>query len=348
MTLEEYNRGSGQLVNKQKSVVFFSSNCLPETKQELVESLEIQIEAVGEWYLGLPTAVGVAGDGTFDYVADRVRNFVSGWGDNTLSCAARETLLKANAQAIPTYPMACFKLPPKVCKKIKSYISNYWWGSSIDNHKIHWQRWSLLTRSKAEGGMGFRDLPLFNKAMLGKQGWRLITRPNSLCSKVIKGKYYPHATFMTATRRKKTSQTWKAMLWGCEVLKKGLIKRIGQGSSVDVWEHNWIQGISSMKPRVRLPDASVTMVSELFVLNTRIWDEQLVRDTFIHIDAEKILRIRPGVRLSEDVDAWSLERHGQYSVRSAYRLLKDEQISREEQQADGRGSSVVQSWWKRL
>ena len=35
--------------------------------------------------------------------------------------------------------------------------------------------------------MGFRDLKMFNLAMLGKQGWRLMTRPDSLCAKFSRG-----------------------------------------------------------------------------------------------------------------------------------------------------------------
>jgi hypothetical protein len=66
--------------------------------------------------------------------------------------------------------MSCFKLPAPVCKKMKNFISNYWWGSSVDSTKIHWQRWLKLTGPKGKGGMGFRDLLLFNKALLGKQG----------------------------------------------------------------------------------------------------------------------------------------------------------------------------------
>lgn len=196
----------GQLVNSQKSAVFFSSNCVDVMKHEVHECLQINTEALGEKYLGLPTSVGRSSDGVFGYVADRVRNFVCGWGENTLSCAGREVLLKVNAQAVPTYPMSCFKLPPKVCKKITSYISNFWWGSSLDSHKIHWQNWSKLSQPKGEGGMGFRELPLFNKAMLGKQGWRLTTRPDTLCSRVIKGKYYPNGDFMCATRKKRSSE----------------------------------------------------------------------------------------------------------------------------------------------
>jgi hypothetical protein len=63
--------------------------------------------------------------------------------------------------------------------------------------------------------MGFRDMALFNnQAMLGKQGWRLLSRPQVLCSRVLKGKYFPISDFLAATRRKKSSETWRAILNG--------------------------------------------------------------------------------------------------------------------------------------
>jgi hypothetical protein len=54
-------------------------------KQEVHEGLQIPTEALGEKYLGLPTAVGKSSDGTFDYVAERIKSFIHGWGGQLLS-----------------------------------------------------------------------------------------------------------------------------------------------------------------------------------------------------------------------------------------------------------------------
>jgi hypothetical protein len=235
--LDDYNKGSGQLVNKGKSAVFFSPNCDQECKDEVLSSLQIDTEALGEKYLGLPTAAERGAADAFNYVPARVRGFVGVWAEKELSCAAREVLIKANAQSVPTYPMSCFKLSPVVCKKLTSMVSNYWWGSSVDNHKLHWLRWERLTRSKSEGGMGFRDFSLFNQAMLGKQGWRLLMRPDSLCARVLKGKYYPNSDFLSATKRRRSSATWRSILHVRDVLRRGLINRVSPGD-IDVWNDN--------------------------------------------------------------------------------------------------------------
>ena len=115
-------------MNKQKSAIFFSANSEQECKQEVQAILQIPNEALGERYLGLPTSAGRGASSAFNCVPARVRGFVGGWAEKDLSCAAREVLLKANAQWVPTYPMTCFKLPPVVCRKLTTAVSNYWWA----------------------------------------------------------------------------------------------------------------------------------------------------------------------------------------------------------------------------
>ena len=62
-----------------------------------------------------------------------------------------------------------------------------------------------MSLSKANGGMGFRDLVNFNKALLAKQIWRLWKFPESLIAKIIKAKYYPESSVLEASCGKKPS-----------------------------------------------------------------------------------------------------------------------------------------------
>ncbi|KAK3154089.1 hypothetical protein QOZ80_2BG0185830 [Eleusine coracana subsp. coracana] len=142
--------------------------------------------------------------------------------------------IKTVAQAIPTYSMSCFLLSSRTCKKITTAMTNYWWSSGVDRKRIHWRKWSKLVLPKSQGGLGFQDMKLFNLAMLGKQGWRLMTNPTSLCARVFKGKYFPHCEFMEATKKKNASHTWRAIFVGRKALQMGLIRRIGDGSNTNI------------------------------------------------------------------------------------------------------------------
>lgn len=108
--LDIYNRRLGQLVNRDKSAVIFSSNCTAEMKGEVRQGLHIENEALAEKYLGLQTAVGRSTTEAFEYMLTRIRGLVGTWSGREASCAGREVLIKSIAQAVPTYSMSCFLL----------------------------------------------------------------------------------------------------------------------------------------------------------------------------------------------------------------------------------------------
>ena len=78
----------------------------------------------------------------------KITKKVMGWKEKFISKASREILIKIVAQAIPTYSMCLFKIPKAICDKINSISSNYWWGQTKDEKKIHWINWQKLCKKK--------------------------------------------------------------------------------------------------------------------------------------------------------------------------------------------------------
>ena len=80
-------------------------------------------------------------------------------------------------------------------------MNSFWWGSNgVNNKGIKWMSWNKLSMHKSQGGMGFRNLHEFNLAMLGKQGWKLLTDTTSLVVRVYRARYFPNRTFLDAER----------------------------------------------------------------------------------------------------------------------------------------------------
>jgi hypothetical protein len=61
---------------------------------------------------------------------------------------------------------------------------------------MHWLSWDKMASPKSHGGIGFRDLRIFNQALLARQSWRLIKFLDSLYAQLLNARYYPAGDLM--------------------------------------------------------------------------------------------------------------------------------------------------------
>jgi hypothetical protein len=100
-------------------------------------------------------------------------------------------------------------------------------------------------------------------AMLAKQAWRLLTCPDSLCARVLAAKYFPEGGVLKAKHKSNMSYTWRSILSVVELLKKGIIWRVGDGVNIHIWEDEWISRDQSCRPFTPRGQNLMTHVNEL-------------------------------------------------------------------------------------
>lgn len=101
-------------------------------------------------------------------VIDIVRKRLHSWGGRYISMGGRSTLIQFTLSSIPLYWLSFLPLPKAVEARLRSLLCSFLWGGREDKKKIVWLRWEEVCRPKKEGGLGIKDLNLFNWALLCK------------------------------------------------------------------------------------------------------------------------------------------------------------------------------------
>ena len=89
-----------------------------------------------EKYLDLPSLIGRKKKTSFSDIKHKLSKKLAKWNGKLLSKAGKEVLIKAMAQAIPTYTMSCFKIPYSLCDELTSMIRQFWWEQKWEEKKM--------------------------------------------------------------------------------------------------------------------------------------------------------------------------------------------------------------------
>ena len=155
--------------------------------------------------------------------------------------------------------------------------------------------------------------------LLAKQARRLLTRPDSLISRMYKARYFPFLDVLNAQLGCNPSYAWHSIHNSLEVIHKGMRWRVGNGKTVNIWEDKWLPTPITFKeisPPCIIGD--FPMVFALIDQDTKRWKVDLVKRTFLPVEVDTILSIPFSYSLPDDKLIWTGNKRGVFSVRSAY------------------------------
>lgn len=106
-----------------------------------------------------------------------------------LSKGGRVTLIKSTLSNLPTYFLSPFPILACVANRIEKLQRDFLLGEIGEEFKYHLVNWAKVCSLISEGGLGIRNLRMFNFALLGKWLRRYGTERDVWWRVVVNSKY---------------------------------------------------------------------------------------------------------------------------------------------------------------
>lgn len=172
---------------------------------------------------------------------------------------------------------------------------------------------------------------------------------NTLMARVSKSKYYPRCSFLEANKGFQSSYAWRSLKNTNEVMELGTRWTIGNGQKVGIWTDRWLSKQSNF--RVWSPVTTLNQdakVCELRDQDTKSWKRDLVFSVFNQFEVQQIINIPISLILPEDKIIWHWEKDGEYSVRSIYHLMCENNNRDNAESSNEKNQKVWKAIWKVL
>lgn len=174
------------------------------------------------------------------------------------------------------------------------------------------------------GGLGLKQISLFNSPLMSKLAWSFLYDSSSLWKEVLTKKYLNNISFLQASPKANDSGFWKRILKQRDFIQNNICFQINNGVSTRVWSDPWISTLPSHIPIPNpnyFPIDPTMLVSELILEEPRRWNVLLLNAIFSeHTSREKQKIPLANHRFHHIPDKikWIHHSSGVFSVKSVY------------------------------
>jgi hypothetical protein len=165
-----FEAASGLKVNLAKSNLIPMGNV--DQVGRLAGILECGVASLLVKYLGLPLEASYKFTHIWNEIIEKIEHRLASWKRLYLSKGGRVTLIKNTLANFLTYYLSMFPFPRSVAARIEKLQRDFLWGEIGEDFKYHLLSWSKVCTPISEGGLGIRNLLMFNRTLLGKWLWQ--------------------------------------------------------------------------------------------------------------------------------------------------------------------------------
>lgn len=136
-------------------------------------------------------------------------------------------------------------------------------------HSLTPKAWASICKPNFIGGLGIRLTTHFNKAILCKLWWHLISEHNIIWKAFIFAKYLKNSFWLSISARPINSRFWKGLLKQRNFVSSSFYFQINNGTKAKVWFDAWIP---------RSTPANPTPLSSSILQDPQLRVSELIRD----------------------------------------------------------------------
>ncbi|XP_074300203.1 uncharacterized protein LOC141631432 [Silene latifolia] len=174
-----FSAASGLKVNAAKSEVVFNGVAVT-LKADIIQVSGFQEGTLPFKYLGIPIQPGRLLRRDCQVLIDKIVRKIRGIGARKLSYAGRLVLINSVLNTLHNYWASIFLIPKCVIHQIEAICRNFLWDNSSEYHRAPLVAWTDICHTKKEGGLGIKNVEVWNVASVGKLVHWLYTKADSL------------------------------------------------------------------------------------------------------------------------------------------------------------------------
>jgi len=187
----------------------------------------------------------------------------------------------------------------------------------------------MVTKEKAQGGLGVRSMRQLNSAFLMKLGWRLQTESTALWSQLLHEKYSRGRELLSVTdRRLACSNAWKGIKDTLQLTDQGMGFAIGDGRSTKFWVHRWMDGTKlAEQATVHIPaDHLHRTLCDYWDLSSG-WKWDQLDSLLPTLTVKRIASFALASAGVSDEQVWLLDKSGHFTIKSAIKLSRQDELN---------------------